>query len=101
MKILNRGPAETGSAELAKTQETARTERAGLSRTTGSRGGSDRVEVSSLTGRIAQAMQASSTERSERVASLTAQYRAGEYHPDAAAVSRAMVGESLAAASNQ
>lgn len=68
----------------------------GTGRTQGQAGDTDRVEFSGALGSIARAVAADSQGRTARVAELAAQYRAGNYHPDAAATSRSMVSETLA-----
>jgi hypothetical protein len=58
-------------------------------------GGSDRVEVSSLAGRVSRAVDALGAGRAAKVASLAEQYRSGTYQVNSAEVSHAMVSEQL------
>jgi anti-sigma28 factor (negative regulator of flagellin synthesis) len=99
MKILDRGLAGSGAAEAGKTQEIVRAERDTAERTGSSRhsGSSDRAEVSSLAGRVSSALASSSETRASQVSKLASLYRSGAYHADPAAVSRAVVAETLSA----
>lgn len=54
-------------------------------------GRNDRVDLSSLTGRISDSLQALSRQTAERVSRLQASYSAGNYQPDALQISRAML----------
>jgi flagellar biosynthesis anti-sigma factor FlgM len=51
----------------------------------------DRVDLSSLAGRISQAMASLSTRSAQRVTQLQKDFRAGRYQPDARAISQAML----------
>ena len=53
----------------------------------------DRVEVSSLAGRISQAMQSLSSQAAQRVGRLQQDYQAGRYQPDVQQISHAMTSE--------
>jgi len=87
-----------GASETGRTQQTQQTGQSGSTRATGQTGGSsDRVEFSSTLGRLSQALAADGTARTNRVQQLAAQYQSGNYHPDSAATSHAMVSEMLAA----
>ena len=57
----------------------------------------DRVELSSLSGRLAAALAADSGRRAARVASLGAEVQSGNYAIDAPGVGRALVAETLRA----
>jgi flagellar biosynthesis anti-sigma factor FlgM len=89
-------PAETGRA-----QDTQRVERERASQTAAARqpAGGDRVELSTLAGRVSRAMETSAADRGGRVEALRAAYQAGTYRPDALATSRGMVADALAAGS--
>ena len=58
--------------------------------------GEDRIEISSLTGQIAEGMSAESAARSERVSHLAALYGSGHYSPVPSDVSRALISHALA-----
>jgi len=51
----------------------------------------DHVDLTSLTGRITQAMQTLSSQAAQRVSQLQGAVRAGRYQPDARQISHAMV----------
>jgi hypothetical protein len=56
------------------------------------------VELSSAAGRISHVLAATAAGRSHRIASVTADYQAGRYQPDAQATSHGLVSEALAGA---
>jgi anti-sigma28 factor (negative regulator of flagellin synthesis) len=53
----------------------------------------DRVDLSSLGGRIAQALQGLSSQSAQRVSQLQKDFQAGRYQPDAQQISHAMVAQ--------
>jgi anti-sigma28 factor (negative regulator of flagellin synthesis) len=55
-------------------------------------GGGDRVDLSGLAGRISESMQALASQSAQRVSQLRSDFRAGSYQPDAAQLSRALMG---------
>jgi len=95
-------PNGLGHLASAQSGRAAETEAANPSLKGGKAGGgsaaSDRVELSSFTGRLSEALTASSAGRAQRVAQLKAAVDAGTYQPDPDAISRAIVDHSLAAA---
>ena len=50
----------------------------------------DRVDLSGLTGRIAQSMQALASQTAQRVSQLHSDFAAGRYRPDAQQIASAM-----------
>jgi anti-sigma28 factor (negative regulator of flagellin synthesis) len=50
----------------------------------------DRVDLSGLTGRISQTMQALASQSAQRVGQLQKDYRAGRYQPDAQQIASVM-----------
>jgi hypothetical protein len=58
--------------------------------------GADRIEISSLTERIADGMSAESAQRSDRVRHLAALYSSGRLSPAPSDVSRALIAHALA-----
>ena len=71
-------------------EATRKVEHGGPSRTSPSKSGdsSDRVELSSLAGRIASAHATFSAERSARIGALAEAYRSGSYQPDIGSLSK-------------
>lgn len=68
----------------------------GGSRKTGSAAdGGDRVDISTLSGRLLQSLDMDGPERTARIEHLTALVRSGQYQPDAPAISRKIVDEAL------
>jgi len=94
MRIDERSLSEQVSSAAARSNETQRVQVGGnnASGTAGAAG--DQVHLSGLTGRISGALATASKQAAQRVSHLQQQYRAGNYQPDARAVSRAMVGTS-------
>ncbi len=78
------------------TQSSGRTEAAKGGRSGASRApdasGQDRISLSDL-GSVVRAVSGDTPERTQRISQLTALYKSGNYHPDAAAVSRSMVND--------
>jgi hypothetical protein len=87
-----------GAAQAGRAQETDQAGRTGSGGSPGAANAAgDRVEFSSALGRLSEALATYDTSRAMRVAQLAEAYRSGQYQPDAAATSRAMVSEALAA----
>jgi anti-sigma28 factor (negative regulator of flagellin synthesis) len=63
---------------------------------TGQGGGGDQVQLSGMAFRLVNVLEADAPARASRLASLAAQIRSGSYNPDASAVSRSLVEESMA-----
>jgi anti-sigma28 factor (negative regulator of flagellin synthesis) len=84
------------AAEAGRTQEISRADGAAASRTSSSRSGGDRVELSSTSASVSRAMTAHHSDRAAKVQALSEQYQRGNYRPDAVATSRAMVSDALA-----
>ena len=57
----------------------------------------DRVDLSSLTGRISQVLESHANTREERIEALRAAVQAGTYQVDSPALSRTLVDQALAA----
>lgn len=55
----------------------------------------DRVQLSSLSGRILKMLAVHSVDRAARIERLAADYRAGRCQPDAQAVSRSIISEAM------
>ena len=58
--------------------------------------GGDRSEISSLAGRVSQALESQSAARAQHLAKVAKEYSAGRYSLDSRATSRALVGATLA-----
>jgi len=99
MKIHDRNPVGVSASETGKTQDTQKVERDSSPRSASSRasGSGDRVELSSLAGRVSYALGASAADRASRVDALGAAYRTGQYRPDSLATGRGMIEDSLSA----
>jgi|SRR5581483_10278114 len=96
MRIHDQNLTGAAAAGSGRAQESQRVERGREARGAGHGSGGDRVELSSTLATLARALDANGADRTARVQELAAQYRSGRYRPDAAAMSRAMVGEALA-----
>lgn len=86
------GPASTGGSQEA--QKTGRSGAPQNGAANGAQSG-DRVEFSAGLGQLSRAISSYGSERSSQVESLAALYRSGNYQPDSAATSRAMISEAL------
>jgi flagellar biosynthesis anti-sigma factor FlgM len=92
---LTGGAAATGAGRAQEAQKSNQSSNVN----SGAAGGvDDRVEFSSSLGRLSKALSAYGSARSSRVQALAAQYQSGTYRADAAAISRGMVSEAIAAA---
>ncbi len=68
----------------------------GGARKTGSTGdGGDRVDISTLSGRLLSSLDMDGPERAARLEQLSALVKSGQYQPDAPAISRKIVDEAL------
>jgi anti-sigma28 factor (negative regulator of flagellin synthesis) len=98
MRIYDNNLSGTSAAEAGRAQETQKLDRGeGAKAGVGKPGGSgDRVEFSSALGSLSRTMSESASSRASQVQALAAQYQSGNYHPDSAAISHAMVSDALA-----
>ena len=87
----------TNSAKTGRTEDPRSIDTAGKSGSAARKGssGTDSVELSSLTDRISQTMQAAAASRSQRISELTAAVRSGSYQVDGKAISHALVNEAI------
>ena len=96
MKIYEQNGA-SGLASTVKSQETKKTARSGAAQTGAANGaqGGDRVEFSAGLGQLSRAISNYGTQRASQVDALAALYQGGNYIPDSAMTSRAMISEAL------
>jgi anti-sigma28 factor (negative regulator of flagellin synthesis) len=95
MKIDNHELAAT-SASSSRAQQPAAVGRDGQGPESAKRPeGGDRLELSQLTGRVADALRADATARTARVEQIGRDFQSGRYEVDAKQVSRAVVEEGL------
>jgi hypothetical protein len=101
MRVYDNNLSGTSAAEAGRAQETQKLDRGEGAKTGGGKpgGSSDRVEFSSALGSLSRTLSAYGSSRSSHVDALAAQYQSGNYHPDSAAISHAMVSDALAAGS--
>lgn len=100
MKVYDQNSTPTTALESSRAQATLRSGRQeGDSRTAGSGGSGDRVELSGTINSLGRALSSYAADRAARVQSLAAQYQSGAYQPDSLAISRGMVSEALAGSS--
>lgn len=86
-----------GGAQANRTPETQETHRTGSpanQRISESNCG-DHAEISSLAGRISQASAANAAARTQRIAKLAQDYRAGTYNVSARSVSQAITNDAI------
>ena len=99
MKVYDQNLNGTESAGSVRTQEASRLGRGSGTRTGAASGDGDRVELSGALTSLSRALESFSSSRPGRVQQLAQLYQSGAYHPDAAAISHAMVSDALAAGS--
>jgi hypothetical protein len=100
MKIYDRNLTGASTSETGQAQETQSLSRAGKATSQtriGADGSNDRVEFSGTLGQLSRALAAFESSRAQRVQTLAADYRSGNYKPDSAATSRGIVAEALSA----
>ncbi|MFB3776045.1 MAG: flagellar biosynthesis anti-sigma factor FlgM [Bryobacteraceae bacterium] len=95
MRVDDRHLAGNQAVQSGKTASPQEIERLNEPRQAESRstGGSDRVELSNLTGGLARALEAIAQQKASQVERLAQDYASGRYQVDAREVSRAMVAE--------
>ena len=99
MRIPGNSLSKTGSKRSESTRGASKENQAqGAAPVSG--GPEDSVAIGSQNALVAQAMQSESLARSERVHQLKSALEAGSYHADAAEVSKAMVAEAVARATD-
>jgi hypothetical protein len=97
MRIDDRNLNGAAGPQSGRTQEThapGSTESVSGAQSPGS-GGGDRAELSSLTGRISQALQSHFAQRAERVAKLAQEFNTGRLSADSRSTSRAVVQDAI------
>jgi anti-sigma28 factor (negative regulator of flagellin synthesis) len=94
IRIQNDGVTGSAASETSRTQDVVQI---GSGSRSGSRGGgaTDSVQLSSLSGQIADASSASQAAQAGRVRQLAALYSSGRYQVDPMAISRALVSQSI------
>ena len=94
MKVYDRGlnPAETGQTQDIQKLGHAST---GKSANRNAEGRGDSVEFSGTLGRLSRTLATYDTSRANRVQELATLFQSGNYRPNSAATSGAMVGEAL------
>jgi len=96
IRIQQEALPETGISELSR-PEGVSSSGAGRTRSASDPGGpeGDRVEISALSGSIADNMAASAAQQSAKVQHLAALYANDQYHVDSARVSRSLVEQAI------
>lgn len=93
MKVTSQDLSQLGAAGTAGAQETGKSAAGGKSPSSG--GGSDHVDFSSTLGSLSRAMSADGGGRQAKVQALAAQFQAGTYSTDSAAIGRGLISEAL------
>jgi|SRR5450432_2537209 hypothetical protein len=94
MKLYNRTPAAAEPSPAQDVRKVSNTS-TGRSKTAGTNASLDRIDFSSSLGLLARTLSTYETSRSTRVQALAAEYQGGQYRPDSAATSRALVSGAL------
>ena len=100
IRIQNDGMTGTAASEASRTLDVVQIGSGGSRSSSRTGASTDRVEISSLSGQIADASSASAAAQANRVSQLAALYASGRYQVDSSALSRAMVSQSLQAGSS-
>jgi anti-sigma28 factor (negative regulator of flagellin synthesis) len=99
VRIQNHDLAGTGPAQAGRADETSRVANLKHKDTPGLDGnGQDRVEISSLSERVAAVGEAQDAQQAQRVRKLAALYESGQYRVDPLQLSRALVSHAIAGA---
>ncbi len=91
MRVDERNLSDPVSSAASRAAESQRVQVATSGSADSPAAAGDRVDLSSLAGRIAHTMQTLAHQTSQRVSQLHKDYQAGRYRPDAQQVSRAML----------
>jgi len=97
MRIDDRNVNGATGPQSGRTQEAHSAD--GLAPASGSQNsgatGADRAEISSLAGRVSDALTLQATERAQRIGRLSQEFKMGRYGADSRATGRAVVQEAL------
>ena len=93
MRVSNHDLTGLGAAGADRAQETARSGGSGSGSASGA--GGDRVDFSSALGSLSRALSSFGASQSDTVQGLSAQYQAGNYATDGAAISRGLIAEAM------
>jgi anti-sigma28 factor (negative regulator of flagellin synthesis) len=99
IRIQNDGLAGTAASEASRTQDSVQIGNGAARLGSRADGSSDSVQISSLSGQIVDASNASQAAQANRVSKLTALYQGGRYQVDSLGLSRAMVSQAILAGS--
>jgi hypothetical protein len=94
MRVSNHDLTGLGAAGADRAQETARSGGSASGSASGADGG-DRVDFSSALGSLSRALSSFGASQSGTVQGLSAQYQAGNYATDGAAISRGLIAEAM------
>jgi len=99
MRVPDLNLTGASASESQRTSQTGETSGSGVRGSVSSKGeqSGDRVEFSASLGSLTRAVSSYQSDRAGRVQQLAAQYRSGQYQPDALATSQGMVAEALSA----
>jgi anti-sigma28 factor (negative regulator of flagellin synthesis) len=102
MRIDERNLSGNQAAQTGKTGQTQEIgKRAGLGKQgAGAAMGDDRVELSTLSGSVARALEADAQQRQARLEKLSTDYAAGRHQVDARTISKAIVADLLSKSSS-
>ena len=96
MRIDNVNSNGVSGSQLERARGAGAGSDAASSTGTAAQAGGDRVSLSGLASRLVELVGSQTPQGAARLEELAAQFRAGKYQPDAAAVSRKLVSESMA-----
>jgi flagellar biosynthesis anti-sigma factor FlgM len=91
MRVDENNPTNQVSSSASRAAESQRVQvDSGATSGTGSASAGDRVDLSSLTGRISQTMQSLASQSAQKVSQLKKDFSAGRYNPNAQQIAGAM-----------
>jgi anti-sigma28 factor (negative regulator of flagellin synthesis) len=95
MKVTTQDLSGLGAAGASGAQDVQKPGGGGKGAGWSSGAGSDRVDFSSALGSLSRAMSSEGSTRQAKIESLTAQYQAGSYSADSAAIGRGLISEAF------
>ena len=97
MRVEDRNLNGAAGPQSGRTQEAHSPDASATAPGTGNSGvaGADRAEISSLAGRVSDALSVNAAERTQRIAKLAQEFKQGRYSVDSHATSQAIIQEAL------
>jgi anti-sigma28 factor (negative regulator of flagellin synthesis) len=94
IRIQNDGIAGAAASQISQTSGPAQNHSSSSAASKGL-GGSDQVDLSSLSGAVSNSVSAMASKQADRVSQLTALYAKGQYQVDPIQLSRSLISEAI------